>query len=270
MPCILLTLDGSAESEQALPWALSRLRPGDRLRLVRVQEQLGDMLREEYQRYLYEHAEALRLRGVEASTSLLVGPPATRIVEEARARQADLVVMSTHGRGAAGRFFLGSVAGTVAREASCPVWLVRVNGESSWAPLRTILVPLDGSEHALKGLDFVCARLSDEGSRLVLLTTTRAGEEEGVELEAYLRERSEELRSLGWQVEWKVVVGRAAETILAEAAACQANLIVMGASGAPAWLGTRVAERVLEDARCPVVLVNPRAKLPAFGHSHPS
>ncbi len=269
MACILVTLDGSAESERALPWALSRLRPADRLCLVRV-HQLGDTQRDEWQRYLHDHAEALRLRGCNVSTVLLAGPPAARIVEEARARQAELVVMSTHGRGAAGRFFLGSVAGAVAREAPCPVWLVRVDGEPQWGPLSTILVPLDGSELALKGLDFVCARLPGEGSRLFLLTTTNASEEEGVELEAYLRERAEELRSLGWQVEWKVAVGRAAETILAEAAGQQANLIVMGSCGAPAWLGTRVAERVLENARCPVVLINSRATLPGFGHSRPS
>ena len=39
----------------------------------------------------------------------------------------DVIVVGTHGRGAIGHFFLGSVAEQVARTAPCPVLVVRPN-----------------------------------------------------------------------------------------------------------------------------------------------
>jgi nucleotide-binding universal stress UspA family protein len=47
------------------------------------------------------------------------------IVRAARAKQADLIVMGTHGRGGFNRLLLGSVAEGVAHHASVPVLLVR-------------------------------------------------------------------------------------------------------------------------------------------------
>jgi nucleotide-binding universal stress UspA family protein len=47
------------------------------------------------------------------------------IVDYARQEKVDLIVMGTHGRGGAGRLWLGSVAERVLRTASCPVLTVR-------------------------------------------------------------------------------------------------------------------------------------------------
>src|SRR5665213_3091080 len=47
--------------------------------------------------------------------------PATAIVDYAREVRADIVLVGTHGRGAVGHFFLGSVAERVVRTAPCPV-----------------------------------------------------------------------------------------------------------------------------------------------------
>ena len=52
------------------------------------------------------------------------GVPAEAIVHEARAWSADLLVLGTHRRRGAARFFLGSVAGTVLRHAPCSVLVV--------------------------------------------------------------------------------------------------------------------------------------------------
>ena len=50
--------------------------------------------------------------------------PATAIVEYATQVHADIVLVGTHGRGAVGHFFLGSVAERVVRTAPCPVLTV--------------------------------------------------------------------------------------------------------------------------------------------------
>ena len=53
------------------------------------------------------------------------GDASVAILEQAAALKADLIVMGTHGRRGARRFFLGSVAETIIRRASCPVLTLR-------------------------------------------------------------------------------------------------------------------------------------------------
>jgi nucleotide-binding universal stress UspA family protein len=66
-----------------------------------------------------------RKAGVPATSLLLAGTPADRIVQAAKARRADMIVIGTHGRGAIAKLFLGSVAGRVVATAPCPVLTVR-------------------------------------------------------------------------------------------------------------------------------------------------
>ena len=54
-----------------------------------------------------------------------LGDPHREIVSFARARQVDLIVMGTHGRGGVAHLLLGSVAEKVVRDAPCPVLTVR-------------------------------------------------------------------------------------------------------------------------------------------------
>ena len=54
-----------------------------------------------------------------------LGPPAFTIVEFARARDYDVIVLGTHGRTGLSRALIGSVAERVVRHAACPVLTVR-------------------------------------------------------------------------------------------------------------------------------------------------
>ena len=56
---------------------------------------------------------------------VLVGNPARRIIEAAASKNADLIVMGTHGRGGVAHLLMGSVAERVVRTAPCPVLTVR-------------------------------------------------------------------------------------------------------------------------------------------------
>ena len=72
--------------------------------------------------------DKLRLRfseDVKVKTLLRVGNPAKEIVSAADDINADLILLSTHGRTGVGRVFLGSVAEQVTRYARCPVLTVR-------------------------------------------------------------------------------------------------------------------------------------------------
>ena len=68
-------------------------------------------------------------RGLTATMALEQGDPAEEIV--AATRPGDLVVMSTHGRGGLGRWFMGSIAEEVVRRATVPVMLVRTATQAS-------------------------------------------------------------------------------------------------------------------------------------------
>jgi nucleotide-binding universal stress UspA family protein len=69
----------------------------------------------------------------------------------------DLVVMTTHGRGALSRFWLGSVADEVMRMSTTPVISVRPKETAvdlaSEEALRNTLIPLDGSAQAERILE---------------------------------------------------------------------------------------------------------------------
>jgi universal stress protein A len=72
--------------------------------------------------------EKLRLSitaDVKIETLLRVGHPAQEIVKAAAEIDADLILLSTHGRTGLGRMFFGSVAEHVTRYAGCPVLTVR-------------------------------------------------------------------------------------------------------------------------------------------------
>ena len=62
---------------------------------------------------------------VTVKTVLRVGRPDLEIVRAADELNADLILLSTHGRTGLGRMFLGSVAEHVTRYAHCPVLTVR-------------------------------------------------------------------------------------------------------------------------------------------------
>ena len=85
--------------------------------------------REEFEKYAQErlanwiHPDDAR--GIEIQLSWLHGKPFVEILKAAKLRQADLIVLGTHGRGMAAHLLVGSVAEKVVRKAPCPVLTVR-------------------------------------------------------------------------------------------------------------------------------------------------
>jgi nucleotide-binding universal stress UspA family protein len=59
---------------------------------------------------------------------IVLGDPASEVLQTAGRTRADLIVMATHGRKGVRRLVLGSVAERVVREAPCPVLTVRPVG----------------------------------------------------------------------------------------------------------------------------------------------
>jgi nucleotide-binding universal stress UspA family protein len=137
---ILLPLDRSEISEQAVPHALAQARRfGAEVILLRVLEPLtnvkglsdGDLedmrafsLRraQEYLDDLVARAdcEEITVRGITVE-----GRPHEKILQYAEANDVDLIVICTRGRSGFSRWLMGSVADRVVRGAKVPVLLVR-------------------------------------------------------------------------------------------------------------------------------------------------
>ncbi len=76
-------------------------------------------------RLVDEAVERAQIAGVRAHGETRCGAPAFELLQAAKRRDADLIVMGTHGRRGLKHFLMGSVAETVLREASVPVLVVR-------------------------------------------------------------------------------------------------------------------------------------------------
>jgi nucleotide-binding universal stress UspA family protein len=133
---ILLATDLTAASREATARAIDlAARLGARLLIVNVLEKRRltgagahervDQARQERESLLV--ASVQRARGVGVTAEFLVwdGDAGDSITAAAEAEQADLVVVGTRGRSAAGRMLLGSVSDHVVRHAQCPVLVVR-------------------------------------------------------------------------------------------------------------------------------------------------
>jgi nucleotide-binding universal stress UspA family protein len=116
-----------------------------------VEARLTDRERSQWQAYLDGVANRLRKAAPDISvvTTLQEGDPAETLQKEAIATGAELVVMTTHARGALGRLWLGSVADDLLRHLPIPLLLVRPTAEapdlSAKVLPKLVLIPLDGT-----------------------------------------------------------------------------------------------------------------------------
>lgn len=124
---VVVPLDGSALAESILPFILQIAGPLDfEVTLVRVVPAAEwDAAGVEAAPYLERVAGELAGKGVRVRTEVRRGDPAAEIVTAAREIGADLVAMTTRGRGGLGRVLLGSVAEAVLRAADMPLFLFR-------------------------------------------------------------------------------------------------------------------------------------------------
>jgi nucleotide-binding universal stress UspA family protein len=113
-PAVLDQHDAAATNQGLDPWLMQQLQEGHEGEQARAKAYLGRV------------AESLRARSLKVETRVLShDQPAVAILEEAKARRADLLALATHGRSGLPRLFLGSAADKVVRGASIPVLLVR-------------------------------------------------------------------------------------------------------------------------------------------------
>ena len=140
---VLVPLDGSEQSEEALEFALEEFHdailvllrvfePGssDNLQVehggsLPLDEETMEGVVEDSADFLDGYAETTEERGITAEKVYKVGEPSREIVEYAENDEVDHIVMGSHGRSGVSRVLLGSVAEKVVRRSPVPVTVVR-------------------------------------------------------------------------------------------------------------------------------------------------
>jgi nucleotide-binding universal stress UspA family protein len=295
---ILVPLDGSPGSEHALPLAAAvARRTGATVRVAHAHapadpkhpdwymppEQRSDPAAVTLQKdYLDGVVRRLTAAGVRAASVLLEGPTVEALCGHVADAGADLVVMTTHGRGPLSRFWLGSVADALVRRLTAPLLLVRpkegpMNLDAEVVP-RRFLIPLDGSKHAetilgpalelgkATGADYTLLRVVEPVPVLgydvfgyaTAGTDLAVVEELQHQAAGYLENIARRLRDRGLRVRTLVLVNpSAAGAILDESNPGPHDLVALethGRGGAARVLLGSVADKVVRGACCPVLV----------------
>jgi nucleotide-binding universal stress UspA family protein len=289
---ILVALDGSQPSEQILPYARYLAKtleiPVELLQVIDP-EALIPLVAGKPERY---HEVLASQRGTvgaylnRVATSfpnspsvdclVEIGKPAEIIADKAAAETGTLIAMTTHGRSGIQRWLLGSVAEKVLHATSNHLLLVRAKetGSREELLLKSILVPLDGSELAESVIPDVIDLAKKMGVEIILARAFRlplndygegSGSDEGVwdmvrdDARNYLEEKVKQLQSKGAErVTSLLLEGYAAGSIIDLAQKTPQSLIAMcthGRSGVGRWVLGSVTDRVVRHSGDPVLVI---------------
>jgi nucleotide-binding universal stress UspA family protein len=296
---IVVPVDGSPFGELALPVALGiACKSGGEVRLVTVitplpvplAEDEPDSMEEGRLLLASDHAESYQaelqkrviLSGcdVPISSHVETGSVVAKLDEHARAAKADLLVMTTHGRGPLRRAWLGSVADGLLRRTPCPILAIRPEEgeqlEIEEKEFHHILVTLDGSPESREILPFARGFAHTSGARITLFQvipphfplsspfTSHSShgfqglkDEESAARDA-LESEASPLREEGIPVGVEIITGvHPAEGILEFAEAGDVDLVAMathGRGGVARLILGSVADKVIRGGTVPVLL----------------
>lgn len=286
---VLVPLDGSPVAEAVLPELWRMLRPHDsEVILLRSQQPIpveawvvpAAILPPGHSDYLLEVMNRFLLRGYRVRILERIGPPASTIIQAAVDEQASLVAMATHGRKGLPRLLLGSVTEQVLRTCPVPLLAVRPTGISESAcrahpidwPMRSVLVPLDGSERSKAIVPHAIEFARSFGASVAVLRALNpAAPASGVSSEGLserdsaarqLGETSEQFRLAGVHAETLLEEGDPAERILNTCVTRRIDLIAMATHGRTGWsrlVGGSVAEKVLRETPVPMLVAREAA-----------
>jgi nucleotide-binding universal stress UspA family protein len=284
---VVVGVDGSAASNAALTWARRQAlldgRPLSVLHACGLPAATGgfqdvtvterglvsvgrSIAREAVQRVRSANAS------VAVRTVVTMGNPATALVEASEL--ADMLVVGARGRGSVSSALLGSVSAVVAREAQCPVVVVR--GEPATDAVLPVVVGVDGTQASSAALELAFRMASVRRASLTLLHATRDPRERdssagGLVNHAAKVDLDEEQERLVAEavtslcekfpdvlVTETYVRGDPVRTLVA--ASRGASLVVVGSRGrrllTTSLLGS-VSRGVVERAACPVAVARP-------------
>ena len=292
---ILVPLDGSKEAEHGLaPACRIAGETGATLRLIRAVEfhafEEAERVKEshdlrEARAYLHGVQHRLRKQGFSVEAEILPGDPVKVILFAAQAHEVDVMSIASYEHSGLQHALLGSVAETVLSRSTTPILLTRASAQptfSAFQPLRTILVPLDGTPFAERALTYLVDQQLGRAASVILLRTVapatlpvmpsmmgeavmrefeHAEQETAahrMEAEAYLRHTGTAfLKDTPWRAQ--TALATAADGIVEVARSEDAELIVMATHGRHGWdrlLHGSVTGHLLHHSPVPLLILS--------------
>jgi nucleotide-binding universal stress UspA family protein len=188
------------------------------------------------------------------------GSPAPSIVRAARDKNADLIILGTHGRTGIRRAFLGSIAEEVLHDATIPVLTIGPELRDELAMPKRIVYPMTFSDFSRESLVYAAQLAGAFGAELIAVHV--------VESVDRMKAAAEETLAMQWMPEevqklctYRTVIahGDIAERVLACADDFDADLIVIAAER-KMFRNTTVfgpnAERFVRFSNCPVLTIS--------------
>lgn len=283
---IVVGVDGSWQSTQALSWAAQEARrTGRPIHLIHAfapdYPSLGyglvadrSVLREQAEEQLRSAKETIHTidSHVEITTGLSSGFPSAALVRASK--EARLVVVGTRGQSLLAGTVLGSVSSQVAMHAHCPVIIVRGAQGEDVGQTHRILVGYDGSPQAQLALELAFDEAVVQDAELLCVQAWWPGEVEeaeaahGREWGDYQQEQQDAVRRLlkdrltanpDVSFTHEVVKGNPAKMLIERSH--EADLVAVGARGNGGFQGLMlgsVSSAVLQKANCTIALIRER------------
>lgn len=274
---IIIATDFSASSESALLYGLGMARRtkakvwimhvvGDTFFSKETQQRAVDDAWREGHRQLTEHFIGGRLDGIENKLQVEQGSVTDVLIRQVELHHADLLVIGTTGRSRIGKFFLGSTAESIFRQAPCPVLTVGPRLVAREAPPegpRKIMFCTGFSRHSLAA-GVMAIRIAERQEAELTLLHVGPDPLTGLR-DDYIHSSSKRLLAivpedakLSAPVKTLVRFGVASEAILKVAEEMKPDLVVLGVRQ-PEGFGRRLhwatAFDVVSNAPCPVLTV---------------
>jgi len=274
---IVVPLDGSLTAEAILPQVRRMLYRNDsEVILVRAvnppmvenaivvaEAELGAA-----REYILGQQERLEKAGVRSKHVVRVGSPVGVILDVVEENRATMIALATHGSTGLKRLVFGSVAEGLIRKSTVPVLLVRpfwsyeLQGQvrPEHAPVRTILLPVDGSDLSLEALPGVIEFADLFEARIMLLRVLeekKGPSEENGEAEKQLQAIARTIEKKGVETTALIEHGNPVEQILKTVRFHGVDLIAMtthGRSGLSRAVTGSITEQVLRQATVPLLI----------------
>jgi nucleotide-binding universal stress UspA family protein len=292
-PTIVVGVDGSRGSEQAVSWAAGVAAQRNLglsiVHALRVAElyyggglagtgSLFDVVQEVGERIVYDAVQLARAvdESVTITTDMPTEPPAPLLID--LSRDATMVVLGRSGSGGFAGMLVGSTAAAVVSHAHCPVAVIRERDATADVPdTGPVVVGVDGSPNSERAIS---AAFEEASLRSVPLIAVHAwsdvtyddmyGTARIVAEWESLEEGEERLlaqRLAGWQEKYPdveirrdLVRDRPRHALLDWS--MEAQLLVVGSRGRGGFRGMLLgstSQALVQHAQCPVLVVRPES-----------
>lgn len=289
---ILVGVDGSKESLQAVEWAADRAsRTGSELTIICAYAlpsftaasldggyaALDDeTIKASAQAVVDEAAQAAKRDGLTVNTVLEPGDPAGVLIDLSEDYQ--MVVVGTRGGGGFADRLLGTVSSALPAHASCPVVVVpRHHSGPAFTPAKRIVVGVDGSSAASPPLRYAVKEAKAWGAELTVVSavplatssSTMGWFPASVDRDAVIGDTRQRLTELVQNVQDKDGVTIRRHALDGNAAALltefstAVDLVVVGSRGKGGFAGLLLgstSQAVLGHSQCPVMVVPTRSR----------